>query len=62
MKNEMKTFAFKVCLCDGHFCDGVISVKAETEDDAYDLAMDYVLQRLANALPELGIEVSLSLV
>lgn len=57
----MKEYTYKVCLCDGHYCDGRITVKAETEEDAYDLAMDYVLGNLAIALPELGIDVSIEL-
>lgn len=53
----MNEYTYKVCLCDGHFCAGGITVKAETEEEAYNTVMDYVLNRLANALPELGIDV-----
>lgn len=53
----MKEYKYRVCLCDGHWCDGIVKTMAYNEDDAYDNAMDYILNRLANALPELGIEV-----
>lgn len=53
----MKEYKYRVCLCDGYWCSGIVKVKANNEDDAYDNAMDYILNRLANALPELGIEV-----
>lgn len=57
----MNNYTYKVCLCDGHYCNGNISVEAEIEEDAYEMAMDYVLTKLANALPELGIDVSIEL-
>ena len=57
----MNKYSYKVCLCDGHYCDGTITVVAENEDDAYDKAMDYVLDKLVKALPELGIDVYLVL-
>lgn len=57
----MKKYSYKVCLCDGYFCDGTVSVMAETEEDAYEQVMDYVLGGLSIALPELGIDVYLKL-
>lgn len=57
----MKGYIYKVCLCDGHYCNGSIAVEAETEEEAYNNAMDYVLTRLASSLPELGIDVSIEL-
>lgn len=53
----MKEYKYRVCLCDGYWCSGAVKVKADNKDDAYDNAMDYILSRLANALPELDIEV-----
>lgn len=55
----MNKYTYKVRLCDGCFCDGSITVEAETEDEAYEKVMDYVIITLADALPELGIEVSI---
>lgn len=57
----MNEYRYKVCLCDGYYCNGNISVKADTEEEAYNQVMDYVLNRLANALPELGIDVAIEL-
>ena len=55
----MKNYIYKVRLCDGYFCDGEIVVEAETEEEAYEKVMDYVIIKLADALPELGIEISI---
>lgn len=57
----MKKYSYKVCMCDGHFCNGTVSVLAETEEDAYEKVMDYVLGGLSIALPELDIDVYLEL-
>lgn len=57
----MKEYIYKVCLCDGHYCNGNIVVNADDEEDAYNTAMDYLLGKLANALPELGIDVCIEL-
>lgn len=57
----MNEYSYKVYLCDGHSCSGYVTVSANTEEDAYEIAMDYVLSNLANALPELGIDVYLVL-
>ena len=63
IKNKpMKEYTYKVCLCDGHYCDGNITVMAESEEKAYNMVTDYVLKSLAKALPELGIDVSIELV
>lgn len=57
----MNNYTYKVCLCDGHYCDGNITVQANAEVEAYEKVMDYVLGKLANALPELGVDVSIEL-
>lgn len=57
----MNKYSFYVMLCDGWKCDGKVSVLADNEDIAQDMALDYVCSKLANALPELGIEVSVEL-
>lgn len=59
--SNRKNYTYKVCLCDGCWCDGHISVQADTEEDSYEMAMDYVLTKLADALPELGIDVFVEL-
>ena len=58
----MNKYIFKVRLCDGCYCDGNISIVEENEDLAYDAALDYLCEKLADALPELGIEISVELV
>ncbi len=60
-KRPTREYTYKVCLCDGHFCNGRIEVMAETEEEAYAKAMDCVLTRLAKALPELGVDVYIEL-
>lgn len=57
----MKEYKYKVCLCDGHFCAGYVTVTAENEDDAYNMAIEHVCNKLYLALPELGIDVYLEL-
>lgn len=56
----MNKYKFEVVLCDGHTC-GKIEIEAENEDIARDMALNYVCDKLANALPELDIEVSVIL-
>lgn len=57
----MNNYTYKVCLCDGRYCDGSITVQANNEDDAAEMVMDYILEALSKALPELGIDVSIEL-
>ena len=58
----MNKYIFKVRLCDGCYCDGNISIVEENEELAYDAALDYLCEKLSDALPELGIEISVELV
>lgn len=51
----MKTYKFAVSLCGG-WCNGAISIKARDEDEAYEKAQDYVVQRLVKTFPTLDIE------
>lgn len=53
--SKMKRYQFYVNLCGGT-CGGVITVKAKDEDDAYEKAMDSVVNRLVKAFPELSID------
>lgn len=57
----MNKYVFKVRLCDGYECDGRITITAKDEDIAQDIALDYVCKKLADALPELGIDISVEL-
>ena len=57
----MKEYTFKVRLCGGYESDGNVVVEAENEDIAYDMALNYVCDKLADALPELGIDVTVEL-
>lgn len=57
----LNEYTFKVKLCDGKYCDGGITVGAENEDDAYDMAMDYISTKLAEALPDLDISIEIEL-
>ena len=51
----MKTYKFAVSLCRG-WCNGNISIDANNEEEAYDKAMDYVVDKLVKAFPTLDIE------
>ena len=55
----MNEYEFKVKFCDGNYCDGNIKVVANNEEKAYEMAMDYILEKLAKVFPELGIEVAI---
>lgn len=55
----MNEYVYKVKLCDGNYCNGNIKVKANNEDEAYEMVMDDVLEKLAKAFPELKIEVAI---
>ena len=55
----MNEYVYKVKLCDGNYCKGNIKVKADNEDEAYEMVMDDVLEKLAKAFPELEIEVAI---
>ena len=56
----MKKYVFKVGLNGGRYCTGTISVNANNEEEAQDIALNYVCDKLAEALPELDIEVSVN--
>ena len=51
----MKTYKFAVSLCGG-WCGGLLKIKAENEDVAYEKAMNYVVNKLVKAFPTLDIE------
>lgn len=57
----MNKYIYRVQLCDGNYCGGNIVVEAETEEKAYEMAINYVCENLAKALPELDIEVAVEL-
>lgn len=51
----MKTYKFLVSLCGG-WCNGHIEIKANNEEEAYNKAMDHVVNKLVKAFPTLDIE------
>ena len=51
----MKTYKFAVSLCGG-WCCGYLEFDAKNEDEAYDMAMDYVADKLNESFPTLGID------
>ena len=51
----MKKYKFAVSLCGG-WCNGTIEVSAKDEDEAYEVAMDHVVNKLVKAFPTLDIE------
>ena len=57
----MKEYNFKVCFGEGRWANGVYTVKAENEDEATDMALSEICEKLYNALPELDIEVTVEL-
>lgn len=61
LAEEKRFYAFKVRLCNGMRCKGEIRTEANSEEEAYDKALTYVCDKLAKALPELDIEVTVEL-
>lgn len=57
---ETCNYKFVVNLCGGS-AGGTITVEASNEGDAYEKAMDFVLNKLADAFPTLDIEVGVEL-
>ncbi len=51
----MKAYKFAVSLCGG-WCDGTIEINAKDDDEAYEKAQDYVVERLVQVFPELSID------
>ena len=60
-KNAETDFNFAVTFCDGYKADGTYTVKAQTESEAQDKALQEICEKLYKALPELDIEVSVEL-
>ena len=56
----MKKYSCVVTLCEGYSC-GTISIYAGNGDKACEKVMNYVCDKLAEALPELDIPVSVEL-
>lgn len=53
----MRTYNFKVRLCDGNYCIGFFPVRANNQEEARIIALDSVCNILAIALPTLDIPV-----
>lgn len=58
----MKEYNFKVCFGEGRWANGEYAVQAENEDEATDMALSEICEKLYNALPELDIEVTVELI
>ena len=56
----MNKYVYEVRLCEGLKC-GKITIAADNEDEAQECAICYVCDKLAYALPELDIPVSVEL-
>ena len=61
-KEKTYQYEMKVRLCDGYYCDGSIDVEAKSEQDAIDMVLQDVCQRLNKALPDLGVDVTVECV
>lgn len=53
-KNK-KDYEFLVSICNG-WCNGTLVFSANNEDEAYEMAIEYVGNKLTEAFPELDIE------
>ena len=58
----MKEYCFKVCFGDGRYAGGTYDVVAADEDEATDMALAEICQKLYEALPDLDIEVTVELI
>lgn len=56
----MNKYVFNVRLCEGIIC-GQITITADNEDEATEFAICYICDKLAKALPELDIPVTVEL-
>lgn len=61
-KKTEKDYQFTVTLCDGYMAKGTYTVRATTESEAHEKALTEICNKLYSVLPELDIEVSVSLV
>lgn len=57
-----RDYHFAVTLCDGYMAKGTYTVRATTESEAHEKALTEICNKLYSALPELDIEVSVSLI
>ena len=57
----MKEYSFKVCFGEGRWANGEYTVQAENEDEATDMALSEICEKLYVAFPELDIEVTVEL-
>lgn len=58
----MTKYAFNVSFGEGRFAKGYYEVKANTEEEAIDIALSEICSKLNSVLPELDIEVSVEIV
>ena len=61
-KQTEKEYRFAVTLCDGYMAKGTYIVNAKTEEEAQEKALTEICNKLYSVLPELDIEVSVSLI
>lgn len=61
-KEKTYQYEMKVRFCDGYYCDGSIDVEAESEQDAIDIVLEDVCERLNKSLPDLGVDVTVECV
>ena len=52
----MKEYKFRVSFDEGRWCDGFVTVNAQSREEAEIIAAEYIGTQLYKALPELGIE------
>lgn len=57
-----KEYNFSVTLCDGYIAKGIYTVKAASKTEAQEKALTEICDKLYRALPELDIEISVSLI
>lgn len=59
---KFNNYEFKVCFGEGRYANGTYSVKAISEEEAIDIALSEICNKLNSILPELDIEVSVEIV
>lgn len=59
---KLKKYEFKVSFGEGRNANGTYSVKATSEEEAIDIALSEICNKLNSILPELDIEVSVEIV
>lgn len=58
---KLKNYELNVSFGEGRYANGTYSVKGSSEEEAIEIALDEICTKLYSVLPELDIEVSVTI-